>query len=150
KLAQVRSYQQAEKMLIEAVREAKQGGGNDRQLYMARCVLAEVYLGLENYEQADHLYNSGLSSAKKIFGPESIQSSQSLTGLAQIDLLRGRYGKAEVLIKNALSIEDKLHASAHDRGRSLLVLARVLHKEGFSEEAEPAFAQALKLIEEEP
>ncbi len=150
KAKQNRMYVEAEQKLLAALKEAKRGSGDDSRLMLSRTALADVYCALEKFDEAEKLYSGTYQSAKKL-GEESEAFGRAAHGMAQVNYLHGNYAKAAVFCKQAILARRKsLGATHHDVGQSYILMAVILGKQNWPDEAEPYLTRGLRLLEKSP
>jgi len=139
---------QAEKLLLEAIKEAKLGAGHAQELEMARNRLGYVYLNEDKFEQAEPVFNSALNAARRVFGETSLETASSLHGMATIDFLRGKYKRAEELAREAVKIREKNQPATNQAlAASYILLGRIMEKTGFADDGEPLIKQGVTLLD---
>ena len=131
KAAQLRIFDQAEKNLLAAIKEAKQGCAHQPELALARGVLGDVYLKQDNIREAEKLYNSSLSGARSCMGNESEAVAHAEQGLAEVNISKGNFARAQELCKHSIQVRKNIAGTDHhDLGLSLITMGTVLAKDG--------------------
>lgn len=145
--AEIHAWSEAKSKLLGAIREAKKITGTQGQLARARIILADVFRGEEDYEQAGQLYAQCLSIARRAFGEQSAEYARALNGLAYVNFARFRWQKAEAQARAALEIRAALYGKEHhDYAESLAALAAICGAEGWHDEATAYFQEALSIL----
>lgn len=146
-----RNYQDAEKKLITAIREAKHVGAEPTRLLESRLLLANVLLAEERFPEASDLYGWCLQESKALIGTKSPQYAQSLYGMAALCLRENKTEKAENYARQSLAIREQLFGPEHsDVGKSLVLLATILVQESWFDDAQPLFERGRKILENSP
>lgn len=146
-----RSFDEAEKLLLKAIREAKKLGTPAHKLLESRLALGRVYIAKNDTDEARRLFDWCLLKSKRLYGPESLQYGQALDGLAEVNLLVKNYEQAEECSKQALAIKEKLLGCEHqDYARSLVTLANTTFRQAFYTDARPLYHRALTILEKNP
>lgn len=144
-----RRYERAETQLNQAIKEARQKGGNDYQLALSRNALGNVFLGLEKYKEAGALFAWSLGALKHEH--DELQVANSLNGLAFVALQCDEWERAAKLAKEALRIRESMPGQPNSElGQSLSILASASGKLGEHQEAERFFQKALRILEADP
>lgn len=108
-----------------------------------RSLIGKIYYEISNYEQAEQMQRRALAINRKLFGPQSAESAQSLDDLG-LTLWRTDKPEAEADILEALGIRRKLFGNEHpDVATSLNHLADVYRHGGKPKQAEPLAQEAL-------
>jgi tetratricopeptide (TPR) repeat protein len=150
KALQNRMYAEAEQKLLAAVKDAKKGASGDQRLILARTALADVYTGLEKYDEAEKLYSWAYQAARK-GGEETEIFGKAAHGLALVNYLHGNHEKAATICKQAIVARRKsLGATHHDVGQSYVLMAVILGKQNYPDEAEPYLTRGLHFLEKSP
>jgi CHAT domain-containing protein len=152
---EVGRYAEAEAIFkhVLAFRE-KQHGSNSYELAPALEHLAFVYEGLGLTEQAEPLERRAVELVFKALRPGDTEQlsyyTSYLTSLAKFDTLLGHYDEAERLLKDAISINEKLPGIGPDHpntARGKLALGSLYRRWGRLTDAEPPLRQALATLE---
>ena len=99
------------------------------------------------YTDAERLFQAIVKEAEA-FGPQDPRLATSLSNLAELYRLRGKYAEAEPLNKRALAIRKRTLGPAHpDVANSLNNLAALYHQQGKYDEAEPLYKRSLVIVE---
>ena len=143
-----RRYENAEDRLNASLKAARLGMGNDEKLMLSRIALAQVYMGMQKYTEAEKLFTSCLSNAKHLKGAASAEAASCEEGLAAIDLTNGKLPKAEALINDALAIRTKTSGNSRSTAKCLILKAQVLSKTNWTEQAEATALDGIKMLHE--
>jgi tetratricopeptide (TPR) repeat protein len=151
KQVQNRQFDEAEKTLLEAVKQAKHGISGERKLIVSRNLLADVYAATDQVDEAEKLYSWSMNAARHAFGPESAPEAHAQSGLAAALLVKGRYAEAQELCKSAIKTRAKLVGKQHhDYGQSLITMGCILSREGMAEDSAKFFARGLTILAASP
>ncbi len=146
-----RNYQDAEKKLITAIREAKHVGAEPTRLLESRLLLANVLLAEERFPEASDLYGWCLQEAKSLMGTKSAEYAQSLYGMAALCLRDNKVEKAENYARQSLAIREQLYGPDHaDVGKALVLLATILVQESWFDDAQPLYERGRQILEKSP
>src|SRR5215471_3259964 len=132
---------------IEELRAAKD---NDRALQEARKLYKKAIdlRSAAKYDEALPYFEGALEIRERILGPDHLDVSQAITGLATNHYFKGEYSKAEPLYQRALAIREKSLGLEHPEfAQSLNNLAIIYFKMGDYEKAEPLYQRALAIKE---
>lgn len=150
KALQNRMYAESEQKLLLAIKHAKRGGASDERLLLARLALADSYCALEKYDEAEKLFSWAYQAARKN-GEDTDVFGHAAHGLAQVSYMTGNYAKAATLCKQSISARRKaLGATHHDVGQSYVLMAVILGKQNYPDEAEPYLVRGLRFLEKSP
>lgn len=150
KATQNRMYAEAEQKLLAAVKDAKKGTASDQRLILARTALADVYCALEKYDEAEKLYAWAYQTTRKS-SEESEAFGNAAHGLAVVNYVHGNHAKAAVICKQAIVARRKaLGATHHDVGQSYVLMALILGKQNYPDDAEPYLTRGLRFLEKSP
>jgi tetratricopeptide (TPR) repeat protein len=124
-------------MMQKAVEIAlKEYGENDFEYAMSVYALANLYLGLGKYYDAEKYYNLALEIALKGDG----DYNTIMCSLAQIQLKIGKFDEAEKLFEKALESRRKQFGENHQSVASILqYIAQVYERQTKYKEAEETF-----------
>ncbi len=90
-------YDEAEKQLLVALKEAENFGEQDPRLATSLNNLAGLYSAQGKYAEAEPLHQRALAIMEKALGPEHPNVASSLNNLAELYRLQGKYAEAEPL-----------------------------------------------------
>src|SRR5262249_40223739 len=91
------------------IEELRAATDNDRALQEARKLFKKA-IDLRNagkYDEALPYFESALEIRERMLGPDHLDVSQAINGLALLHYYRGEYSKAEPLYQRALAIQEK-------------------------------------------
>jgi tetratricopeptide (TPR) repeat protein len=132
---------------IEELRAATE---NDRALQEARKLYKKA-IDLRNagkYDGALPYFEGALEIREKRLGPDHLDVSQAINGLATLHYYKGDYAKAEPLYQRALAIREKSLGPEHpDVAASLGNLANLNYQKGDYAKAEPLYRRVLAITE---
>ncbi len=97
-------YDEAEKQLLRALKEAENFGEKDLRLATSLGNLGKVYHLQGKYAEAEPLYQRSLAIGEKTLGPEHPQVAMSLNNLAGLYRAQGQHAEAEPLYQRAFAI----------------------------------------------
>ncbi len=113
-----------------------------------RDIIGSVYLDLDQYAEAEAMYQRSLDLRRKLHGNDSVEVALSLTYLANVRWRQGRYPEAESLLRQALAIRRKALGEENAAvANSLNDLGLLLKEQGRLAEAETALRQSLAMEE---
>src|ERR1700733_4339719 len=140
-----RDFEQAEKNLLAAVKEAD--GTNDKQLGVSLSDLGLVYDAEKKYDQAESCYLISISVKEKT--PADIASLIStLNNLAILYRSEKKLPAAQSIYERSLQLSDQHYGPEHPSvALALNNLAGVLMQESRSADAEPLLKRALPIWE---
>ena len=144
-----REAEEAHQKALAIYVSAERGGYGDRQLPwvpMSLNNLANVYMDLARYDEAESLLKQAVEALEKKFGADYLLLGQVLGALGELYREQGRYRDAEKQLNRALQLAEQ--------GKSGLQLATALNNlathyavEGRSIEAESLYQRALTVLE---
>ncbi len=150
KAIQNRMYAEAEQKLLAAVKDAKKGTAGDQRLILSRTALADVYAAMEKYDEAEKLYLWAYQTTRKN-SEESEAFGNAAHGLAVVNHMHGNHEKAAIICKQAIVARRKaLGATHHDVGQSYVLMALILGKQNYPDDAEPYLTRGLRFLEKSP
>ncbi len=142
------NYQEAEKQLVAALKEAEGFGPQDPGLATSLNDLAVVFQTQGKYADAEPLHKRSLAIREKVLRLEHPDVAQSLNSLAALYHAQDRYAEAEPLHKRALAIWEKALGGEHPHvATGLNNLALLYHAQGKYAEAEPLYKRSLAIGE---
>ncbi len=102
------------------------------------------------YAEAESLFQQALQIREQVFGPQHLDTAQSLYNLGRLYFDQGRYAEAEPLYQRALSLREQALGSNHlEVARTLNSLALMYWAWGVKyEEAECLYQRALPIYEQ--
>src|SRR5262245_100744 len=132
---------------IEELRAATE---NDRALQEARNLYkkASDLRSAGKYDEALPYFEGALEIRERILGPDHLDVTQAISGLATIHYLKGEYSKAEPLYQRALAIREKSLGPEHPSVASAFDNLAILYRNmGDYAKAEPLYQRALAIKE---
>ncbi len=109
-------------------------------------ITAEVYAFFGVDDRALDYYKQARVIRERVFGPESLEMADSLTGLGVFCLARNNLRRAKPLFEQALDIQEKMLGSDHpDTASCIEYLAMISWYEGDYLQAEAGCRQALAI-----
>jgi tetratricopeptide (TPR) repeat protein len=108
-----KNYTKAEKLFLDALKEAERFPNDDPRLRLTLNNLAETYREQKKYSKAEPFYRRVLERDERVLGPEHPNVAASLNNLANNYRVLGKYSEAEPLYKRALEIWKKILGSEH-------------------------------------
>lgn len=146
-----RLFVSAGRHLEEALKQTRNGNLSSKRLVLTRIALGELYLSKGRITLAEQMLKSSAGSARREFGEQSLQTAQSLNGLAAIALTNSRFKQAETLSRQALSVRQKLLPPDHAAvGQSLHILGMALSEQMWFDQANPILEQSLAIMGKNP
>jgi tetratricopeptide (TPR) repeat protein len=109
--AQQGNFPQAEKLYLEAVREAEQFGKESRYVGITLTGLAGLKAYEGNYPQAESLYRQALAIEERSEAPDSMNIAALLNNLASLYSRMGKVPEAIDCLKKSLPITEKQRGS---------------------------------------
>ncbi len=104
-------YVEAERLYLDALKEAEKFGDADTRLSISLNNLAEFYFDQDKLSKVEPLYRRAVTIAEKTLGPEHPSTAVSLNNLAYLYRDQGKYAEAEPLLKRSLAIWEKVAAA---------------------------------------
>ncbi|HEY9679857.1 MAG TPA: tetratricopeptide repeat protein [Drouetiella sp.] len=150
KAVQNRMYSEAEKKLLVSMKHARRGGAPDERLLLSKLALADVYFAMHKFNDAEKLYSAAYDATRK-HGENSESFGHAAHGMALIQHQYGLNTKANIYCKQAINARRKsLGATHHDVAQSYILMALILGKENYPDEAEPYISRGLHFLEKTP
>ena len=98
------------------------------------------------YQEAIPLAEKAVELAKRVYGPEQLNTAKSLNNLSELYWAMGEYAKAEPLYQEALRICQKVFGPEHPNTAAILNNLALLYKDmGEYVKAEPLYQEALRI-----
>ena len=92
-------YGDAEQFLRTAVKEAENFAPGDRRLDLSYSSLATILYSRGKHAEAERTYLQAVAILEKTLGREHLRVANSLTGLAAIYQMEGKYKEVEPLLQ---------------------------------------------------
>ena len=151
KAVQNRMYKEAEEKLLVAIKEAKHGEHGEVRLINARNLLAIVYCETEKLHEAEKLFDWTCNAAKRNLGINSEGFGTAAYGYALTSFAHGQTARADATCRQAIAaLRRSVGAAAPEVGKSYILMAQILGKENFPDEAEPYLEKGLRILEKSP
>lgn len=147
---QSRRYDTAEERFNASIKVARLGMGDEEKLLLSRIALAQVYMSLKKYAEAEKLFSSCQPLAKRIKGSASPEISSCDEGLAELALLNGKKQKAEPLIDQALEIRTKISGPSAITAKCMMLKAQILSQNNWVVQAEDTALKAVNMMRDYP
>jgi tetratricopeptide (TPR) repeat protein len=134
-------------VLEQVARHVERDFGDDPEVESAvRTAIAETYLGLGRYTEAEAQIRDALRMQREIHGGDHFDVAQSLRDLAAVLHAKGDAAGAEQVCRETLAMQERLHGPEHpDFAQALNDLGAILRARGALEQAEQALVRALAL-----
>ena len=141
-------YDEAERLLAGAVRQAETFGPNDPRLARTLTTQATLYRLLGRYGDAEPLYLRAIGILEKAAGREDAALVGALNDYGFVRQYQGRYTEAGEIYHRALDIAAKSLPQEHPVVATVLTnLASLYQAQGRYAEAEPLYRGALRIAE---
>ena len=142
------NYENAERIFLMAVHEAKEFGLEDRRVAVRLSPLAQGHAGQGKYVEVEPVYLQTLNIYQTVHGQFQTDVAATLNNLGVLHHMYDRYAQAECLLTRALTIKEKLLGLDHrDVALSGVNLAQLRVVQGQPEKAEPLYRRALTIRE---
>ena len=133
-------FDEAESVLKEGLAFAQRAGSDDvlADLFVAdmRGKLAEVYVALHKYPQAEDMYQQVLAQSRHR-QPEGVTTLQTLASLGWLRLQLGKPAEAEAALREAAGVFNRVLPDTWERFNTQTMLGAVLEAQQKFAEAEP-------------
>ncbi|KAJ7960077.1 Kinesin light chain 3 [Quillaja saponaria] len=137
---------EAEKLFLSAVQEAKEGfGEKDPHVASACNNLAELYRVKRAFNKAEPLYLDAISILEQSFGPEDIRMAAAYHNLGQLYVLQRKFEEARVYYEIKGCVLGYGHADYAD---TMYHLGTVLSLQGKGRDAESLIQESIRILEE--
>ncbi|CAH9106146.1 unnamed protein product [Cuscuta europaea] len=139
----------AEKLFLAAIEEAKEGfGERDSHVASACNNLAELYRVKKEFGKAEPLYLEAISILEESFGQDDIRVGAALHNLGQFYLVQRNLNQARVSYERSLKIKRRVLGEAHpDYADTMYHLGTVLRIQG-KEDSEDLVLESIRILEE--
>jgi serine/threonine-protein kinase len=108
--------------------------------------LGDIYEKLGKFEQADSLLQTALQQRQSVFGPESLETAETLVELGLLRDAQSKYEDAERFVRQGLAIDkQKLPDSHPSLARATSALGKVLEDRGSYDAAIQILQEAVRL-----
>lgn len=142
--------EEAEKLFLSALQEAKEGfGGRDPHVAAAYNNLAELYRVKKAFCKAEPLYLEAVKILEESFGPEDIRVGAALHNLGQFYLVQRKLEEARMCYERALKIKRRVLGHGHrDYADTMYHLGTVLYLQGKEKDSETLIQDSIKILED--
>lgn len=106
-------YEEAERLLWAAFKEAEEFGGLDLRMAESQAGLGRLYHTLGRHAEAEPLYRRALETWVNVLGSTHPKVAVGLGTLGQVYYAQGRYHQAEPLYRRSLKILERVVGPAH-------------------------------------
>jgi tetratricopeptide (TPR) repeat protein len=112
--------------------------------------LARLYFDLQKHDEVERLSKRALEISQP-FAPKHPEVANSLANLADVQVIQGRYARAEPLYRQALTILEEAFGTEHiEVAYNLGHLARLLSGQARYAEAEAKHRRAITILQKNP
>ena len=138
-------FVEAERLYVQAEKQAETFGAQDRRLAATLNNLADLYVQQAKYNEAAPLYRRSVQILQHYDGQEQVRLATALSNLAGLYTRQNKSTEAEALFEQALTIRRKvLCPDDPDVADSLTNLAELYREQRRFPEAEKLFQQAIQ------
>ncbi|KAM3283301.1 kinesin light chain 3 isoform X1 [Capsicum chacoense] len=142
--------EEAEKLFLSALREAKEGFG-DRDPHVASAYnnLAELYRVKKAFDKAEPMYLEAIIILEESFGQEDVRVAAALHNLGQFYLMQRKLEQARGVYERALKIKRRVLGEAHpDYADTMYHLGTVLYLQGKYKDSEALIRDSIRILED--
>ncbi|XP_027336095.1 kinesin light chain 3 isoform X2 [Abrus precatorius] len=141
---------EAEKLFLSAVQEAKEGFGQQDPHVASACNnLAELYRVKKAFDKAEPLYLEAINILEESFGPDDIRVGVAAHNLGQFYLGQRKLEEARVSYERALKIKRRVLGYGHSEcSDTMYHLGVVLYLQGKERDAEALIKDSIRMLEE--
>ncbi|MFQ5462470.1 MAG: tetratricopeptide repeat protein [Phycisphaerae bacterium] len=144
----VGAYEEAERLLLEALEDARAGGVDPRTVAVIQANLGRMYLTLERLDDADAQLNRAKTLFGEIEGPQHADVLVLLLDLANLARARGHLLEASALCEDAVRGLLAVRGRAHpDVAAARLELASLLSAQGRCDAARQQAESAMQSLD---
>lgn len=144
-----RLYKEAEQRLSRALLQLNKTREHTEQKALAHIGLAEAYLALGNLSKTHLLLEESRAFCASTFGMESPQMARLYADFAEYNIVENKIAAASEYANKCLKITEK-NKDPHQLAVAQTLMARVLCKQQFYEEAREYARKALQILELQP
>ncbi|KAK9950882.1 hypothetical protein M0R45_006348 [Rubus argutus] len=138
--------EEAEKLFISALEEAKEGfGKGDPHVASASNNLAELYRVNKLYNKAEPLYLEAISILEESFGPEDIRVGSAFHNLGQFYIAQRKLDEARICYEIKRRVLGLNHTDYAD---TMYHLGMVLHLQGKEKDSEALVQDSIRILED--
>ncbi|KAH1196752.1 Nephrocystin-3 [Glycine max] len=141
---------EAEKLFLSAIEEAKEGFG-EKDLHVASACnnLAELYRVKKAFDKAEPLYLEAINILEESFGPDDVRVGVAVHNLGQFYLGQRKLEEARVSYERALKIKRRVLGYGHSEcSDTMYHLGVVLYLQGKERDAEAFIKDSIRMLEE--
>ncbi|KAK7290215.1 hypothetical protein RIF29_04480 [Crotalaria pallida] len=141
---------EAEKLFLSAVQEAKEGfGERDAHVASACNNLAELYRVKRAFDKAEPLYLEAINILEESFGPDDIRVGTAAHNLGQFYLGQRKLEKARLSYEVTCLIKRRVLGYGHSEcADTMYHLGVVLYLQGKEKDAEAIIQDSIRMLEE--
>ncbi|KAL5164229.1 Nephrocystin-3 [Glycine soja] len=141
---------EAEKLFLSAIEEAKEGfGEKDPHVASACNNLAELYRVKKAFDKAEPLYLEAINILEESFGPDDVRVGVAVHNLGQFYLGQRKLEEARVSYERALKIKRRVLGYGHSEcSDTMYHLGVVLYLQGKERDAEAFIKDSIRMLEE--
>ncbi|ESW35368.1 hypothetical protein PHAVU_001G229300 [Phaseolus vulgaris] len=141
---------EAEKLFLSAVQEAKEGFGEQDPHVASACNnLAEFYRVKKAFDKAEPLYLEAINILEESFGPDDVRVGVAVHNLGQFYLGQQKLEEARVNYERALKIKRRVLGFGHSEcSDTMYHLGVVLYLQGKERDAEVLIKDSIRMLEE--
>ncbi|KAM1061149.1 hypothetical protein FF1_025676 [Malus domestica] len=138
--------EEAEKLFLSALQEAKEGFGEREPHVASACNnLAELYRVNKAYNKAEPLYLEAISILEESFGPEDIRVGVAFHNLGQFYIAQRKLEEA----RTCYEIKGRVLGLNHsDYADTMYHLGTVLHLQGKEKDSEALIQDSIRILED--
>ncbi|XP_059640770.1 uncharacterized protein LOC132282943 [Cornus florida] len=142
--------EEAEKLFLSALQEAKEGfGERDPHVASACNNLAELYRVKRAFDKAEPLYLDAIKILEESLGQDDIRVGVALHNLGQFYLVQRKLEDARVCYDRALKIKRRVLGPVHsDYADTMYHLGTVLYLQGKEMDSEDLIKDSIRILEE--
>ncbi len=143
-----RRHGEAEKLLVQALREAERSRAGTSAEAEALVDLGDLYRAQTRFADAEPLFTRAIALIERLGGASDVQLIRPLNSLALVLRAQGFYDRAEPLCQRALAITERAHGPEHPTTAGVLAnLLTVYLAQGRYGEAGPLFRRTVAIKE---
>ncbi|XP_027911330.1 kinesin light chain 3 isoform X2 [Vigna unguiculata] len=141
---------EAEKLFLSAIQEAKEGFGEQDPHVASACNnLAEFYRVKKAFDKAEPLYLEAINILEESFGPDDVRVGVAAHNLGQFYLGQKKLEEARVNYERALKIKRRVLGYGHSEcSDTMFHLGVVLYLQGKERDAEVLIKDSIRMLEE--
>ncbi|KAL2333218.1 hypothetical protein Fmac_014431 [Flemingia macrophylla] len=137
---------EAEKLFLSAIQEAKEGFGEQDPHVASACNnLAELYRVKKAFDKAEPLYLEAINILEDSFGPDDVRVGVAVHNLGQFYLGQRKLEEARVSYEIKRRVLGYVHSECSD---TMYHLGVVLYLQGKEKDAEAIIKDSIRMLEE--